>query len=853
MSKIIICDGNSLLFRCFYATYVPDRPIMRAKDGTPTNAIYVFIKMIKKITSSLTPSDKVVVCFDTGHKSFRAKEDENYKAQRKPIEPELATQIPLAHELLDSMSIMHAEMEGFEGDDVAGSLAKFSQRKGDDVVLFTSDKDFLQLIDNKIEVHCLKKGLSDILVYTKENIKELYGCRADQVIDFKAIAGDSSDNYKGIPHVGEKSALKLLDQFDHLQDILDYYKGKDDSALARNINLGANDGLHCLEIATIKTDLNVENIYNEANYKNFDVDTYNSFLKKYNLESLMEKSKNTNNIKKTFSSLDYEEIKDISNGKKVEGIGIIFDGNNENTSPILGLGLINSDESLSFISAININSSHKLKELLESNEKLDCLDSKSLIVGLNRLGIKAKTFSFDFLLASYILDSDNSKSIESIFSNLSITLPNDPIEKIMFSLKYMSSNKKIMLEEINKQEALSLLTDVEIPLAETLAKIEIEGMPIDINVLKEIGEEYSKKISSIQQNIYDLAGEEFNIKSPKQVSYILFDKLMIPRAKKESGTSVEVLMSHYYDHPIIPLILEYRTYSKIIDGYIEALPRHIREDNKIHSVINQTLTSTGRLSMSEPNLQNISIRKEEGKEIRKAFFYEDNDYEFLSLDYSQIELRVLASLANIQNLIDVCNSGEDIHKATAAKVFNVPLQEVSEDMRRKAKTINFGIVYGISIYGLKQRLGISFEEAKVTIEQFKKSFEGLDEFENNQIQYARENGYVKTILNRRRYFPNINSTDIPLRKFSERAAVNAVIQGSAADLIKVAMNKIDKLLENKKTKMILQIHDELVFKIAKDEEKELIPQIINIMDNAIPLKVKLSVDGKTGKTWFDCK
>lgn len=865
MSKTYIIDGNSLLFRSFYATYRPGVEIMRAQDGTPTNALFTFYPMLEHIKNSLTAEDRMIVCFDTGHPTFRTKEIEGYKAQRKPIEPDLKKQIPLAHEMCKCMGIETAEMEGYEGDDVAGSLAKYAARQGDEVVLFTSDKDFLQLIDDHIQVHALKRGLSDVFTYTKENMVESYGVRADQVTDFKAIAGDASDNYKGIPHIGEKTAKSLLSKYNHLEDILTAYRGKSDTALARNLNAGADEGRLCLKIATIVTDLDVAEFYNRGAVRPEDTQAVLAFMNRFSLEkyarqisneAVKEDEKGTKSAKLDVTNADVkaENIPDIAPDCLPIAVSAILSSENENTADILGFAIGYRDRTVKLIDSFHMSSATNLKRFLaDPTAEKWSLDSKSTIVAAHRLGFEACGFTFDFLLASYLINSDRAATLEDAFSQIDIILPPDPTQRYVNATAAMIESCASLLASLKKQDAEKLLTTVEIPLAKTLADMEIEGLPLDLKELARIGTEYRKLLKDLEQQIYQLAGTEFNIKSPMQVADILFNRLGLPKGKKESGTSIEVLNNHYADHPIIPLIIQYRTYAKIISGYIDALPKHVLSDGKIHAKINQTLTSTGRLSCSEPNLQNISIRKEEGKEIRKAFFYPDDDFEFLSLDYSQVELRVLASLGNIKNLIAVCNSGEDIHKATASMVFNVPIDEVTPEMRRKAKTVNFGIVYGISTYGLKERLGISFEEAKLIISAFKKTFEGMDEYESKVKDFARKNGYVKTILNRRRYFPDINSSNPMKRAFSERAAINATIQGSAADLIKVAMIKVSELLKGKRTKIVVQIHDELVFKMAKDEEKELIPLIAKTMDEALPLSVKQTVEGSTGHSWFDCK
>ena len=865
MAKTYIVDGNSLLFRCFYATYRPGVPVMMSREGTPTNAIYAFSTMVQSLREKLASEDRMVVCFDTGKPSFRSEEIEHYKTQRKPIEPELKVQIPLAHEMLTHMGILTAEREGFEGDDVAGSLAKTSSDHGDSVILFTSDKDFLQLVGPNVSVECLRKGLTDTTTYTQDNIRSLYGVRADQVADFKAIAGDSSDNYKGIPGIGEKTAISLLSQYDHLENILQAYKGQSDSAVARKLNEGAEEGRLCLKIATIVTDLEVEDIYEKALVKEPDYDNLLRFYQRYDLKrsaekvraSLAKKAKTDNSrIDAESSSVaaTFKTIENIDSSHLPSSVSAVLDSENENTSELLGFSLGYRDREPEFLPIEKALTSESFRKWFEDPEsEKSSLDSKSTAVASRRYGLNPTGFNFDLLLASYLIDSDRADTLSKACSQLGVALPDQPLEASIRATALMEQNRERMIETLKGRNALKLLTEVELPLAMNLADMEMEGMPIDLGKLTEIGEECRKLLSDLSAKIYELAGFEFNIKSPQQVSDVLFHRLGLALEKGESGTSVEVLNNHAQDHPIVPLILQYRTYSKIVSGYIDSLPKHVLKDGRIHARINQTLTSTGRLSCSEPNLQNISIRKEEGKEIRKAFLYEDEDYEFLSLDYSQVELRMLAVLGDIPNLVRVCNSGSDIHSATASIVYGVPLEQITSEMRRVAKTINFGIVYGISTYGLQKRLGISRREAQEIIQSFKRTFEGLDEYENRTKEFAKENGYVTTILNRRRYFPDINSSDHRLRAFSERAAVNAAIQGSAADLIKVAMNKVAKLLEGRKTRMIIQIHDELVFKVYKREKEELIPKIKETMEKAMDIPVKQIVEGSTGRSWYDCK
>lgn len=883
MARFYVIDGNSLFFRAFFATYIPGRETMHTKSGIPTNALYSFANMITKIHEELDEDDKMVVCFDTGHKTFRSQELDTYKSQRKPAPEELKFQIPLGHQMLDAMGIARAEMEGYEGDDVAGSLATLGAKEGYEVTLFTSDKDFFQLIDDHISVRCLKKGLSDVIEYTKENIVEKFGCRADQIVDFKAIAGDASDNYKGIPGIGEKTAFSLLATYNHLEDILEAYVGDEKTSVGRKINAGADEGRKCKHIATILTDLDVSEFFANGSWRNIDFKNARTFFKTYELRSMittMDKIESKTKKEKadsqqmslfadtieenTSKDFDYPKASRIKDLTEVEGmlisVSVVLDGKlddaNENTSDILGFIISTDRGTIYFIDKESAIKSEGFANWLSSNEPKRSLDTKALYVCTHRLGLKCGEFDYDFMLASYLCNSNKAASLKDALGQLDIEIEKDPLDRIAQATFAMDKHHESMISRLSDEGQMNLLTDVELPLSRTLADMEIEGMPIDLDTLKRIGDEYKDTLASIDERIMSYVDDpNFNINAPRQVERLLFETLGIQRDKNEKGATSDILTKHIEDHPIVPLILEHRTYSKIISGYVDSLPRHVSSDGKIHAMINQTLTTTGRLSMSEPNLQNISIRKEEGKELRKAFFYDDPDYEFLSFDYSQIELRVMASLGNIKGLKEVCSQGDDIHTATAAKVFNIPTSQVASDMRRVAKTVNFGIVYGISAFGLSSRLGCSRTQAKEFIDQFKTAFAGIEEYQAKEIEMAKEKGYVTTILNRRRYFPDINSPSSILRKFSERAAVNASIQGSAADLIKVAMNKVQEYLKGRKSKMILQIHDELIFKVHKDEKEELMKSIPDIMDGSLCdlLDVKLQVEGDYGHSWYDCK
>lgn len=879
MSKTYIVDGNSLLFRAYYSTAYTGN-IMTTKSGLPINAIFAFHNLIKKIKAMVKENDHLYVTFDTGKPTFRKKEFDNYKAQRSPAPQELVAQMPIAREMLDSMDIAWNELEGYEGDDLAGSMAKYAALKGDEVRLFTSDKDFLQLLDfsDNVTVEMLKKGLSETVCYTKNNLKELFGLNPDQIVDFKGIAGDSSDNYKGIKGIGEKTAMKLLEEHGHLEDIIQYCKENPNNKTNQKIITGEKDALFFKSLANIYTDLDMKEDYEKSLYRPYKKSKLSAFYLKYslsqflkNIDKMVGLVDDTNHQISLFNTDLKEEAKEEENNLatdykereeiKIHSLSEVKDkilaftydslGENENTSTLYGFVFASEKNiySLSFEDAKKDN--EFLTFLKDPKKDIAVYNQKGLLVLLNRYGfIPLEGVGFDLLIATYLLNPDSGQKREELFLSYDVSLSkekNIASQVVSFTLDL----RPIVEKELKENEEVELFKKVEMPLSRILANMEIEGFPINLPTLKTIDQEYQNTLAELQKKIYELAGKEFNINSPKQLEQVLFTDLGISRNKGEKGTGIDVLTAHQDEHPIIPLIISYRLYNKLVSGYTQALPNHVKADGKIHAIYNQALTATGRLSMSEPNLQNISIRNEEGKNIRKAFFYPNKEFYILSLDYSQIELRMLAHVANIQALKEIFQEGKDIHRATASKVFNVPFDQVSDEMRRRAKAVNFGIVYGISPFGLSNQLDIPTSEASKLINQFKTAFDGIDQFQKDCVEKARKQGYVSTILHRRRYLKDINSNNRALRAFSERAATNTVIQGSAADLIKVAMIACDKVLKGYQTKIILQIHDELLFKVPKDELETVLPLLTDAMDHAISLSVPLQVDGNAAFTWYE--
>ncbi len=881
MPKTYIVDGNSLLFRAYYSTAYTGN-LMTTKSGLPINAIFAFHNLIKKIKAMVTDGDHLYVTFDTGKPTFRKKEFENYKAQRSPAPQELVAQMPIAREMLESMDICWKELEGYEGDDLAGSMARYASEKGDEVRLFTSDKDFLQLLDfsDHVTVEMLKKGLTETICYTKNNLKELFGLNPDQIVDFKGIAGDSSDNYKGIKGIGEKTAMKLLEEHGHLEEIIAYCKEHPENKTNQKIINGEQDALFFKKLANIYTELDMKEDYENSLYHHYQKSKLSSFYLKYSLSqflkgidrmpgiiddtnhqiSLFQMESGdislTEEEEKDFEiSFDEKEIVNVRSFSEIKEkvLAMSYDslGDNENTSPLYGFYFAGSKKIYALALSDAKEDESFLSFLKEEDKDLAVYDLKGMLVLLDRFAFPAlKGVGFDLLLATYLTNPDSGQKKEELFLSYGISLI--PEKNIAAQVAFYTMGLRTRVEEeLDKNEEKRLFLEVELPLSRILSGMEIEGFPMDKDTLSLIDKEYQGILSDLQKKIYDLAGKEFNINSPRQLEQVLFTDLGIERNKGEKGTGIDVLTAHQDESPIIPLIIKYRLYNKLVSGYTQALPTHVQKDGKIHAIYNQALTSTGRLSMSEPNLQNISIRNEEGKSIRKAFYYPDHEFYILSLDYSQVELRMLSHVANIEALKEIFREGKDIHRATASRVFSVPFEEVTDEMRRRAKAVNFGIVYGISSFGLSNQLGISGKEASLLISQFKSAFPGIDQFQKDCIEQARKNGYVKTILNRRRYLKDINSTNRALRAFSERAAVNTVIQGSAADLIKVAMIACDKALQGYKTKIILQIHDELLFKVPKDELKTVLPILEQAMDHALELSVPLQADGTAALDWYE--
>ena len=865
MSRVIIIDGNSLLFRAYYATAYPGVEIMRSQDGTPTNAIFAFSNMINKIIADLKEGEAIFVAFDAGKHNFRHDQLESYKANRKPAPEDLVKQFPIVREFLKSLNIYQFEEIGFEGDDIAGSVAKLAEKEGYKVNLYTSDRDFLQLVSDNISVNIIKKGLSDVMVMTPELVKETYGFEPLQIIDYKGLRGDSSDNLPGIPGIGEKTAVKLIEEFGSFDNIVanaDNIKGKVGEMIKEHSDIGRISR----DLAIIQTNIELPFDIKDLVYEGYDFQTINEFCQKYGLKQFINKVQ-PKWKKKSLSEITID-VKTINSLKGYEigndlGIAIDYENDNYTIGSIYGVAFSFNNEHL-YISLEDLKKDeYALKILKDKNIKKYCYDYKAIKVALKKNNIDIEGVYFDLLIASYLVDSSLKNNPEVVMNIYGIDLTIDEEEMSLFSQQSPLKTAKMayfsrilkdkVFSELEKIDAISLYETLEVPLIDTLADMEIEGFPLDKKKLDEFGDVYKEKEIALSKEIFEMAGEEFNLASPKQIADVLFNKMGLKGNRKQS-TSVDNLKEIADEHPIVNKILEYRKYFKLVSTYVEGLKNHIHSDGKIHAKFNQALTTTGRLSSSEPNLQNISVRDEEGKLIRKAFYYPDQDVEILSLDYSQIELRVLSSLSKCKALQEIFLKGEDIHSATAKKIFNLEGEPTSLQ-RRRAKTVNFGIVYGISDWGLAEQLEIAPKEAKAIITSFYQSYPEVSTFFQEIIADATKNGYVSTLLGRRRYLREIHDSNYQVREFAKRAAMNAPIQGTAADLIKLAMIKVSKALKdgNYKSKMVLQIHDELIIKVYKDEKDEIFKLVKSVMENAMKLDVPLEVDGGFGETWYDAK
>ena len=860
MKKIVLVDGNNLLFRSYYATAYTGN-IMRNKEGFPTNGLYGFVNMINKIISEEKP-EYMMVAFDIG-KTFRHEKYERYKDGRKETPEDLKLQFPVAKKILTAMGIKYLECAGYEADDIIGTVSLWCEKDPKyEALIVSSDKDLLQLISDETVVKLLKS--KDYIMMDKETFRETYGFDPINMIDLKALMGDSSDNIPGVKGIGEKGAIKLISEYNTIDNLYDNI-GNIKGAMQTKLIEGKDDAYYSRDLVTIYREVPLDVTFNDLIYKkentNELIDIYNNL----GFYSLLRKMNNTE--KEIKEESEKEEFKVISNINDVvidEDTAIYLDTTlgNYHDVDILGISLYNKKYSC----YIPYDIFKSNTDILNTKYNLFTYDYKKLIVVFNKYSIKVPNISFDTMISAYLLNYETKDDICYLANNMNYNIPSydkkevitveEANKRAILKAKFIYSTKNKLYEEMKKEDTIYLFENIEMPLAKVLAKMEIEGIRVDKNILNDMGEEIKIKLELITKDIYNYAGEEFNINSPKQLGEILFDKLKLPGAKKNKTgyvTDVDVLKK-LVDFPIVNKILEYRALAKLYSTYIDGIINTIREDKKIHTIYTQTLTRTGRLSSIEPNLQNIPMRSEYGRLIRKAFLPEENSI-IMSSDYSQIELRVFAHLSGVSELINAFNDGIDIHTKTAMDIFNVPEEGVTKNMRRQAKAVNFGILYGISSYGLSEDLGISVKEAKDFINKYFETYPGVKDYMNSEIEEAKKNGYVKTIMNRKRVIDELKSSNYMVRSMGERMALNTPIQGSASDILKKAMVEIDNIFEkeNIKSKMLLQVHDELIFNVYKDELDKVKDIVYNTMTKVFNLKVPLDVDIEVGNNWYEAK
>ncbi len=883
MEKLILIDGNSILNRAYYGI-----PLLQNNNGEYTNAVYGFLNIMFRFIDEENPTH-IAIAFDVKAKTFRHKQFSEYKGTRKGMPDELRAQLPLIKNLLELMNIKYIEKEGFEADDVLGTLAQEAEQKGLQPVIVSGDKDLLQLATDKTKIRIpkTKKGKTEVENYLKSDVIEKIGVTPTEFIDMKGLMGDTSDNIPGVPGIGEKTALKIITQFKSIENALQNIGEVKPKKAKENLEEFKDQAIMSKQLATIITDVPLdydfsqfvmENIFNEEAFEEVKRLELKSIFKKFDQVQQAEKKEIEINIIDNPFDID-DLLEDLLKCEYVSYSYYIENG------VLVGISFTMC-ENKSYVVLSDDNLSEEVilksfKPFFESYVKKITIDKKHDLKFFAKYGINITNIHLDVSLALYLeyptkSDYDyndialtylgeNYLSKEEIFGKGKKALSFYELEQSI-KLKYLSDNSSILFRSVNiakenlKQKQLNdLYFNVELPLEEVLCDMENIGIKINKEYLIQIGEDLDIEINKLTNQIHLLAGEEFNINSPSQLGEILFNKLGLKGGKKTKtgySTSVEVLEKLIKVHPIIELVLNYRTYTKLKSTYVQGLLNVTDEKtNKIHSTFTQKITATGRLSSIEPNLQNIPVKTEVGRELRKVFVPSSDDYVFVGADYSQIELRVLAHISDDETLINAYKNNEDIHRLTASQVFNIPYDEVTDYQRSNAKAVNFGIVYGISSFSLSQDLYITKKEADKYINGYFEKYPNVKKYLDNIVEDTKEKGYVTTIFNRRRNVPEINSTNFIKRGFGERIAMNMPIQGTSADIIKMAMNNVYKRLKEEKlqSKLILQIHDELLIETKKDEVEKVKEILKYEMENVVKLKVDLSVDMATGKNWFETK
>ena len=877
-NKLLLIDGSSVAFRAFFALY---NQIDRFKNanGLHTNAVYGFNLMLSHLLERIQPTH-VLVAFDAGKTTFRTEMYADYKGGRAKTPDEFREQFPFIREQLDHLGIRYYELAQYEADDIIGTIDKMAEASSVpfDVTIVSGDKDLIQLTDDNTVVEISKKGVAEFEEFTPAYLKEKMGLTPEQFIDLKALMGDKSDNIPGVTKIGEKTGIKLLLEYGSLDGIYEHIDEMKASKMKENLINDKEQAYLSKTLATIDTNAPIELGLDDIIYTGPHLENLAKFYEEMGFKQLRQ-ALDLSGEEVAPVAIDYTEVEQVTSDMLAEDSFFHFEifGDNYHTEPIIGFAWGTKGQ-LYASTDTGLLQTPIFKEFLEKTP-LKVYDFKRAKVLLSHLGITLQNPAFDSRLAKYLLSTVEDNEISTIASLYSqIALPLDEVvygkgakkaipekavllEHLARKVAVLLDTEGPMVEQLQAHDQLDLLYDMEQPLAAVLAKMEIAGIKVERQTLEDMQVENEVVLERLTQEIYELAGEEFNINSPKQLGVILFEKLELPleytkKTKTGYSTAVDVLERLAPIAPIVSKILEYRQIAKIQSTYVVGLQEAILEDGKIHTRYVQDLTQTGRLSSVDPNLQNIPVRLEQGRLIRKAFVPEEENSVLLSSDYSQIELRVLAHISGDEHLIDAFQHGADIHTSTAMRVFNIEKPEyVTPNDRRNAKAVNFGVVYGISDFGLSNNLGISRKEAKAYIETYFERYPGIKDYMERVVREARDKGYVETLFKRRREIPDINSRNFNVRGFAERTAINSPIQGSAADILKIAMIHLDQALEAGayKTKMLLQVHDEIVLQVPSDELAAIKELVKETMESAIELAVPLEADENEGKTWYEAK
>ena len=901
MDKLVLIDGNSIMNRAFYG--IMGSKALTTKDGRYTNAIYGFLAILFKLIEDENPK-YMAVAFDLKALTARHKLYEGYKANRKGMPDELAEQMPVIKDILRAMNIDIIEKEGYEADDVLGTLSRYGEKQGLDVVILSGDRDTFQLATDKVSIRIprTKGGKTETDIFDRNKIIETYGIEPKQLIDVKGLQGDSSDNIPGVPGIGEKTALSLIQKFNSIENLYDLVeKGEAGLKGKQKENIENNKEMAFLSktLGTINLEVPIEDTLENFEVEEWDKSkvleifkdlNFNRYIDRFSLRS--EETRKNEDKKQIYKEVEKElkEVIEIINKQK-EMIFYLQTKNDENQEKIIkekivAISVYNKETNEAYYLELNEEDMQDFKEIFEDKDvkKIGINLTKEYIL-LKQIGINIEGMYYDIAIAAYLLNPTNTKfDIENLanqYINLDIKeiigeeekeeqinlfdsiAENKQTRNITkeLDLVYVYAISKIQEETLKKLEEINakdLFFNIEMPTVEVLSDMQWNGMYVDKEELESFGKELSSKIEILTKEIHEMAGEEFNINSTKQLGEILFEKMKLPVVKKtKSGysTDVDVLEKLKKEDPIIEKILEYRQLMKLNSTYVEGLKVYINPKTKrIHSFFHQTITATGRISSTEPNLQNIPTRFELGKRVRKIFKPAQGKL-YVDADYSQIELRVLAHISGDKHMIEAFNNNQDIHKQAASKVFKTPIEEVTKEQRSNAKAVNFGIVYGISDFGLGEQLGISRKQAKKYIDEYLEEYKGIKEFMDNITQKAKEQGYVETLFHRRRYIPELKSNNYMVRQFGARAAMNTPIQGTAADIMKIAMINVYRELKqrNLKSKIVLQVHDEMMLESPKDEIEEVKKIIKEKMENAVKLNVPLIADISEAENWYECK